>query len=168
MEKFENLNELIIALLLWITSNTDYINPKQLPEVKFLEQNKLSQLACQNDCEILAYTPVEPKYTVYLSKKLKPLTDVCHRGILLHEIIHVLQDDQSFFADYDDRTKKHLRGLILLYATGRTSEVKFVIIITENQRLLILLLIYLYLDLVKQKRVFTLWLVHSLQTKGLI
>ena len=111
MEKFENLNELIIALLLWITSNTDYINPKKLPEVKFLEQNELSQLACKNDCEILAYTPVEPKYTVYLSKKLSPLTDVCHRGILLHEIIHVLQDDQGFFEDYDDRTKKHLREM---------------------------------------------------------
>ena len=106
MEKFENLNELIIALLLWITSNTDYINPKQLPEVKFLEQNELSQLACKNDCEILAYTPVEPKYTVYLSKRLNPLKDVCHRGILLHEIIHVLQDDQGFFMNYDDRTKK--------------------------------------------------------------
>ena len=111
MEKFENLNELIIALLLWITSNTDYINPKQLPEVKFLEQNELSQLACKNDCEILAYTPVEPKYTVYLSKRLNPLKDVCHRGILLHEIIHVLQDDQGFFMDYDDRTKKHLREM---------------------------------------------------------
>ena len=111
MEKFENLNELIIALLLWITSNTDYINPKQLPEVKFLEQNELSQLACKSDCEILAYTPVEPKYTVYLSKKLNPLTNVCHRGILLHEIIHVLQDDQGFFVDYDDRTKKHLREM---------------------------------------------------------
>ena len=111
MEKFENLNELIIALLLWITSNTDYINPKQLPEVKFLEQNELSQLACKNDCEILAYTPVEPKYTVYLSKRLNPLKDVCHRGILLHEIIHVLQDDQGFYMDYDDRTKKHLREM---------------------------------------------------------
>tara|TARA_Y100000022_G_C12989597_1_gene257371 strand:+ start:28 stop:474 length:447 start_codon:yes stop_codon:yes gene_type:complete len=111
MEKFENLNELIIALLLWITSNTDYIDPKQLPEVKFLEQYELSQLACKNDCEILAYTPVEPKYTVYLSKKLSPLTDVCHRGILLHEIIHVLQDEQGFFVDYDDRTKKHLREM---------------------------------------------------------
>ena len=111
MEKFENLNDLIIALLLWITSNTDYINPKQLPQVKFLQQNELSKLACKSDCEILAYTPVEPKYTVYLSKKLKPLTDVCHRGILLHEIIHVLQDDQGSFVDYDERTKKHLREM---------------------------------------------------------
>ena len=72
MEKFENLNELIIALLLWITSNTDYINLKKLPEVKFLEQNELSQLACKNDCEILAYTPVEPKIYSLLVKKIKP------------------------------------------------------------------------------------------------
>ena len=48
---------------------------------------------------------------IAMSKKLKPLTDVCHRGILLHEIIHVLQDDQGFFVDYDDRTKKHLREM---------------------------------------------------------
>ena len=52
MEKFENLNELIIALLLWITSNTDYINPKQLPEVKFLEQNELYDLDSWNDTTI--------------------------------------------------------------------------------------------------------------------
>ena len=57
MEKFDNLNELILALLLWITSNTDYVNPKQLPDVKFIEQEKLSKLACKRDCEILAYTP---------------------------------------------------------------------------------------------------------------
>ena len=44
MEKFDNFNELILALLLWITSNTDYVNPKQLPDVKFIEQEQLSKL----------------------------------------------------------------------------------------------------------------------------
>ena len=39
MEKFENLNELIIALLLWITSNTDYINPKQFNNKKDFKLN---------------------------------------------------------------------------------------------------------------------------------
>ena len=62
-------------------------------------------------CEILAYTPLEPKYLIYLSDNLKPMTDVCHRGILLHEIIHVLQEDQNFFTQYDERTKKHLREM---------------------------------------------------------
>ena len=111
MEKFDNFNELILALLLWITSNTDYVNPKQLPDVKFIEQEQLSKLACKRDCEILAYTPENPEYTIYLSKELKPMQDVCHRGILLHEIIHVIQNDQNIFTDYDQRTKKHLREM---------------------------------------------------------
>jgi hypothetical protein len=111
MEKFENLNELILALLLWITSNTEYQNPKEMPDVKFIQQKELANLACKRDCEILAYTPEFPRYTIFLSNNLKPLDDVCHRGILLHEIIHVLQDDQNIFIEYDQRTKRHLREM---------------------------------------------------------
>ena len=111
MEKFETLNELIVALLLWITTHTEYKDPKKFPEVKFLEQSKLSELACKRDCEILALTPEFPKYTIYLVNSLSPMDDVCHRGILLHELIHILQDDQKIFIDYDSRTKKHLREM---------------------------------------------------------
>ena len=39
------------------------------------------------------------------------MDDVCHRGILLHELIHILQEDQNYFIDYDDKTKKHLREM---------------------------------------------------------
>ena len=112
MEKFETLNELILALMLWITSNTNYIEPKQVPQVEFIEQEKLSEIACKNrSCEIMAYTPLIPKYKIYLSNELKPMTDVCHRAILMHEIIHVIQEDQNVFLEYDERTKKHLREM---------------------------------------------------------
>ncbi len=111
MEKFETLNELIVALLLWITTHTDYKDPKKLPVVNFIEQKKLSQMACGRECEILALTPDNPKYTIYLSKKLSPMNDICHRGILLHEIIHILQEDQNIFTNYDMKTKKHLREM---------------------------------------------------------
>ena len=111
MEKFENINELIVALLFWITSHTDYKNPIKHPAIEFIEQKELSQLACKTDCEILAYTPLEPKYKIFLSNKLDPLNDICHRGILMHEIIHVLQDEQGVFSDYELRTKKHMREM---------------------------------------------------------
>ena len=111
MEKFENINELIVALLLWITSHTEYKNPIKYPSIEFIEQKELSQLACKMDCEILAYTPIEPKYKIFLSNKLDPLNDVCHRGILMHEIIHVLQEEQGVFSDYESRTKKHMREM---------------------------------------------------------
>ena len=44
MEKFENFNELILALMLWITSNTNYINPKQTIQVLSL-LNKANYLS---------------------------------------------------------------------------------------------------------------------------
>ena len=59
----------------------------------------------------MAYTPLTPKYKIYLSNELKPMTDVCHRAILMHEIIHVIQEDQNVFLEYDERTKKHLREM---------------------------------------------------------
>ena len=49
MEKFANLNELILALVFWITSNTNYIDPKTLPEVEFVAQNELSKIACKKN-----------------------------------------------------------------------------------------------------------------------
>tara|TARA_B100000287_G_C20138921_1_gene585379 strand:+ start:99 stop:545 length:447 start_codon:yes stop_codon:yes gene_type:complete len=111
MEKFGNINELILALLLWITSNSNYTIPQKDINVEFIQQTELSKLACGRDCEILAYTPLEPKYKIYLSDKLDPNNNVCDRGILLHEIIHVLQEEQKRFSDYDDKTRKHMREM---------------------------------------------------------
>ena len=52
----------------------------------------------------MAYTPNVPKYKIYLAKNLDPMTDVCHR-VLLHELIHVSQEDQNIFVDYDGKKK---------------------------------------------------------------
>ena len=111
MEKFENLTELILALVLWITSNTEHIKPENMPVVKFIEQTEFSELACGRECEILALTPNFPKNIIYLSKHLDPLEDVCHRAILMHELIHILQENEGLFNDYNERTKKHLREM---------------------------------------------------------
>ena len=89
MEKYSNINELIFALLVWITSNSDYTLPKEDITVKKLAQSELSSIACGKECEILAYTPLEPKYLVYLSENLKPQQDVCDRAILMHELIQI-------------------------------------------------------------------------------
>ena len=38
-------------------------------------------MACGNrECEILALTPDNPKYKVYLADNLDPMDDICHRG----------------------------------------------------------------------------------------
>ena len=111
MEKFSNINELIFALLIWITSNSDYTLPREEITVKKLEQSELSSIACGKECEILAYTPLKPKYLVYLSENLEPQKYVCDRAILMHELIHVLQEEQGAFTSYEERTKKHMREM---------------------------------------------------------
>ena len=111
MEKFSNINELIIALLVWITSNSDYVLPKKEITVETVEQSKLASIACGKECEILAYTPLEPQYLVFLSENLDPQRDVCDRAILMHELIHVLQEEQGAFSSFDERTKKHMREM---------------------------------------------------------
>ena len=75
MEKFSTINELIVALLLWITTHTDYKEPKTLPRVHFMEQTDLAELACGRKCEILAFTPEFPKRIIYLSDGLFPMED---------------------------------------------------------------------------------------------
>ena len=45
------------------------------------------------------------------ANKLNPNENICDRGILLHEIIHVLQEEQKKFSENDERTRKHLREM---------------------------------------------------------
>ncbi|MDC3091030.1 hypothetical protein OA848_01430 [Rickettsiales bacterium] len=109
--KYETLNEVILALILWITSNTEYIKPEKEISVEFIQQEELSKIACGKPCEIMAYTPKSEKYKIYLINTMDPQNNVCDQGILMHEIIHVLQEQNDFANDYDEQTKKHLREM---------------------------------------------------------
>ena len=109
--KFETLNEVILALILWITTNTNYPKPQDKIDVEFISQESLSKLACGRFCEIMAFTPENEKSKIYLITDLNPLEDVCHQGILLHEIIHVIQQENNFASKYDTQTKRHLREM---------------------------------------------------------
>ena len=109
--KYETLNEVILALILWISTYTNHPEPRNDIIVEFIEQEKLSKLACGKPCEIMAYTPQQGENKIYLINTMKPLNDVCHQGILLHEIIHVIQEENQYAENYDQKTKKHLREM---------------------------------------------------------
>jgi len=98
--KFENINEVILSLILWISSNTEHPKPLDPINLKFVEQTELQEIACERPCEIMAYTPMNENNEIYLINSLDPLKDVCARGILLHEIIHVIQQENGFASEY--------------------------------------------------------------------
>ena len=59
--KFETLNELIVALILWITTYTNYPEPQNQIIIESISQESLGELACGRPCEIMAYTPMDEK-----------------------------------------------------------------------------------------------------------
>ena len=117
--KFENINELLVTLLLWITTNTEFKDLNFKPNIEFISQQELSDLVCEKPCEILAYTPNEPKNKIFLVNTLEPLSNVCDRGILLHELIHVFQKYAGKFENYEERTRKHMREMQALVNHNR-------------------------------------------------
>ena len=117
--KFESLNELIISLVLWITSNTLYLDTSVSPEIEFVNQVKLADIACSKPCEIMAYTPKNSTKKIFMLDSLNPMDDVCHRGILLHEIIHLVQNEKKVYSDFDENTKKHMREMDALVNHNR-------------------------------------------------
>ena len=117
--KFESLNELIISLVLWITSNTLYLDTSVSPEIEFVNQVKLADIACSKPCEIMAYTPKNSTKKIFMLDSLNPMDDICHRGILLHEIIHLVQNEKKVYSDFDENTKKHMREMDALVNHNR-------------------------------------------------
>ena len=109
--KFETLNEVIISLILWISTHTSHPKPQNDIKVEFIDQKKLQQIACKKPCEIMAYTPKSQTEKIYLINGLEPLTDVCHQAILMHEIIHIIQEENGYADEFDEKTKKHMREM---------------------------------------------------------
>ena len=84
------IGDLVPELLRAIDHLSKYQMPHQLPPVHRAPHEKIEQLACGKPCAALAaYRPGEG---VYIDEALKPETDIFARSVLLHELVHYLQD----------------------------------------------------------------------------
>ena len=91
------LIELVADLVLAAQSLTGYGAPAQLPEVALVHQATLQEMACERPCKVLGWFP--PGKTIYLDDRLDPRIDSRAAGILLHELVHYLQQEAGAFAD---------------------------------------------------------------------
>lgn len=89
--------ELLPALLSAIDQMSKYRRPSSLPALHRLPHAELQQLVCGGPCPALAiYRSGEG---IYLDEKLKPETSLFDRSVLLHELVHYLQDLNNEHAD---------------------------------------------------------------------
>lgn len=87
------LKALVVQLLLAIQGLSGYSAPDQPPSVAFQPPEVLQQQACGAPCNVLGWFP--PGRTIYLDDRLDPLNDLRARGILVHELVHFLQQEQN-------------------------------------------------------------------------
>lgn len=86
-------NELIAGMVAWAVANTGFAAPAQLPIVEF-QPTAHFERACRPDtvhCTTRAYY-VDGSGTIVLHSSLEHMDDARTRAILMHEIVHYLQD----------------------------------------------------------------------------
>lgn len=89
--------QLLPALLSALDQLSKYPRPSALPSLHRLPQADLQKLVCGGPCSALAiYRPGEG---IYLDDSLKPETSLFDRSVLLHELVHYLQDLNNEHAD---------------------------------------------------------------------
>lgn len=84
-----NKDELVPLIFSTLQRLTRYPLPDQYPTVTYLPSDELSKLACDSTCTVLGH--YHGGLTVYLDDKLKPETNLFDRSVLLHEMVHYLQ-----------------------------------------------------------------------------
>lgn len=110
--EFDDLDSLTRHLIRTASRMSKYRLPPALPMVTRIERTTLERMACAEGavrCNVSAlYTP---ERGVLIAHDLKPETHLFHRSILLHELIHYLQDTANELAGASDCERWYQREL---------------------------------------------------------
>ncbi|MEK0081782.1 hypothetical protein [Benzoatithermus flavus] len=88
---------LVAQLLATASSLSGYPPPSALPRVTVAPVAEIAAIGCRGACG--AQGSYDPQRGILLSDRLDPAGDVRSRAVLLHEIVHHLQDIHGAFAD---------------------------------------------------------------------
>jgi hypothetical protein len=91
--RYESLDELTRHLIRTAAAISKYRLPDAMPMVTRIERAELERRGCPEHsphCQVAAL--YEPARGIMIAADLEPETNLFHRSILLHELVHYLQD----------------------------------------------------------------------------
>jgi hypothetical protein len=92
------MNELYATLLSWAITLSGYSPPADEPEIVTVPHQYLVRSACAGrECKVLGWFP--PGETIYLDNRLDPNESMYASSILVHELVHYLQQESGRFED---------------------------------------------------------------------
>jgi hypothetical protein len=93
----DNLDEVVRQLTRAIDRLARYHVPKDAPRIYRIPHAELENYVCGTHCAIRAW--YKPGDGIFLDDSLKPETNLFHRSILLHELVHYFQDSSGEYAN---------------------------------------------------------------------
>ena len=93
----DSLDEVVAQLTRAIDRLARYRVPKEPPNVYRVPHAELENYVCGTHCSIKAW--YKPGDGIFLDDTLKPETNLFHRSILLHEMVHYFQDRAGEYAN---------------------------------------------------------------------
>ena len=105
------LTLIVSTLLNWININTTY-NTKKF-NVKIIEVSKgeIQKLACRGKCPIISF--YKRNEGIYITK-MNFQNNFCNQSILLHEIIHALQEGKKIENAFKEKEAYEIQNSFLI------------------------------------------------------
>jgi hypothetical protein len=94
------LGKIVAELLLAVQGLTGLGASVEPPELAFLPQQELAQKVCGRPCEVYGWFP--PGETIYLDERLELMEDTLAKSILVHELVHYVQQEAGAFRTEGD------------------------------------------------------------------
>jgi hypothetical protein len=91
------LDELVRDLSRAIDMLSRYKVPKDPPRIYRVPRAEMENYVCGSHCSIQAW--YKPGDGIFLVDSLRPETDLMHRSILLHELVHYFQDTAGAYGE---------------------------------------------------------------------
>ncbi len=90
------MNDLLAVLMSWAVNLSGYPAPNQMPEVVMLSHAEMVHAACNDqECQVLGWFP--PGQRIYLDDRLLPLDRTYSSAVVVHEMVHYLQQGSGRF-----------------------------------------------------------------------
>lgn len=90
------MNDLLAALMSWAVHLSGYPAPDHLPEVVLVSHAELVHAACaDHECKVQGWFP--PGERIYLDQRLAPLDSTYSSAVVVHEMVHYLQQRSGHF-----------------------------------------------------------------------
>jgi hypothetical protein len=98
--QIDSMPEMVSSLLDTITRMSDYQKPNVAPRVSKVSRAEIERTICSGPCPVKAWHL--PETGIFIDDSLTPETNLVHRSILLHELVHFLQELNGEGAGMDE------------------------------------------------------------------